>query len=478
MNNGLMYNVSDKVPFWKNIAFALQQLLAIVTATILVPLIADSSGVYLSQSAALIGAGVGTIIYLLCTNFKSPVFLGSSFAFIGPLTTAVTFGYFGILLGALFSALVYVILAVIIKFVGSGWINKIMPPIIIGPVVALIGFDLASSAITNVSTSFGSYNLIAILIGIITFFAVILISVKTKKIKMFPFILALLIGYAICAILTLIGMWTNVEVLKLIDFSPFSTIGNFKNWLPNLTIVGVFKEGAGGVSSFMDVLTLFVAFVPIAIVSFAEHIADHKNLSSIIDADLLQNPGLHKTLLGDGLGSFVGAIFGGCPNTTYGESIGCVAMSKNASTKTILTAAIMAVVLAFFYPLMAFFQTIPTCVIGGISIALYGFISVSGLRMIKDVDLNESRNLFVVAPIFICGIGGLILDFGVFEISNIACALLVGIFANLLLKERKKPKKISSAPEILEENETVAQAEEDAPPEKPKRKTKKKDGIN
>ena len=401
-NNGLLYSVNQTPPFWKNILFALQQVMSIITATMLVPILADASGVYLSQSAALAGAGVGTIVYLLFTKFKSPVFLGSSFSFILPLATAVNYGYFGIILGSVFAGLIYVILALIIKFVGSDWVNRIMPPAIIGPVVALIGFNLAKSAIDNMSSSAHSgYNLVAIGIGLVTFFVTILVSAKGhKSIKMFPFIIGILSGYALASILTLIGNAADVSVLKIIDFSVFKRVADFSNWLPHFTFVGVFNEGTGGVS-FANVVTIFIAFVPVALVSFAEHIADHKNISSIIGKDLLKSPGLHRTLLGDGVGTIVSAVFGGCPSTTYGESIGCVALSKNASTMTILTSSIMCIIIAFFYPIVAFISSIPSCVIGGICVALYGFISVSGLRMMKDVDLNNARNLFVSSAIFI-----------------------------------------------------------------------------
>ena len=454
MNNNLQYQVHDKLPFGKNIIFALQQFLSIITATMLVPVIADKTGVYLSQSAALLGAGVGTILYLILTKFESPVFLGSSFAYISPLATAVTYGYFGIILGSVFAGLVYVVIAIIVKRAGTNWIDKIMPPIIIGPVVALIGFDLASSAIGNIVTNSveNGYNLVSIAVGVFTFFTVVVFSVKGGKLKMFPFIFGVIIGYAVAACLTLIGNAAGCEMLKLIDFSAFKKVADFSNWLPNITFIGAFKEGFSKMSSFGDVLTIFIAFVPIAVVSFAEHIADHKNISTIIDKDLTKNPGLHRTLLGDGIGSIAGAFFGGCPNTTYGESIGCVALSRNASTRTILTASIMCVVVAFVYPIIAFFATIPSCVVGGVGIALYGFISVSGLRMFKTVDLNEPKNLFVIASIFICGIGGLELKFGKVIISNIACALVIGIVTNLILRERKKP---SEAVETTAETEPV-----------------------
>ena len=474
----MLYDVKSKVPIKKNLLFAIQQVLSIIVATMLVPILADASGVYLSQSAALIGAGAGTIIYLIITKFKSPVCLGSSFAFIVPLITAVGFGYFGILLGAVFSGLVYVLLALIIKFVGVDWINKIMPPIVIGPVVALIGFDLAASAINNLmNTSSGeeNYSLISILIGVLTFLVTILISVRgNKRLKLYPFLVGIAFGYVLSCIFTGIGYLANVNVLKIVDFSIFNNVSNFNNWLPKITFVGLFREGASKITSFGNVVTIFTAFVPVSFVSFAEHIADHKNLGSIVGHDLLKEPGLTRTLMGDGVGSMVGAMFGGCPNTTYGESIGCVALSKNASTSTIFIASIICILLAFFYPLVVFVASIPTCVVGGICVSLYGFISISGIRMIKDTDLNDTKNLFVMASIFIAGIGGLFLKFGTVEISNIASALLLGIISNLVLSTKKKVK-ISERPELVEGKETIITEEEKEEPSKsqPKGKVKR-----
>ena len=463
MNKYMLYDVKDKVPFGPNLLYALQQVLSVIVATMLLPMVADPSGEVLSQSAALIGAGVGTLVYLALTGFKSPVFLGSSFSYVAPITSAIAFGYMGVFLGTLFAGLVYVILSIVIRFVGTEWLNKIMPPIVIGPVVALIGFSLAGNAISNVmNTSSGAenYNLLAIFIGLITFFVVILISTKSKKLKMYPFIIGILVGYAVASIFTLIGIWTNVEYLQIVDFSIFKKIVDFNNWMPNFTFVGIIKEGFSKITSFGDILTIMAAFVPISLVSFAEHIADHKNISSIIGHDLIKDPGLKRTLLGDGLGSITGALIGGCPNTTYGESIGCLALSKNASTRTIMTASIMCILIAFCYPIVVFVESIPACVIGGICIALYGFISVSGLRMFGDIDLNESKNLFVVASIFICGIGGLVLSFGQIQVHGIACALIVGILTNLILKDKKKSPKISQESELLETKETITKDEE------------------
>ena len=454
--NGLIYDVHEKPPFGKNLLFAFQQVLAILAATVLVPVLVDQGTGRMSQAAALIGAGVGTIVYLLFTKFKSPVFLGSSFAFIPPLLTGVAYGYCGIILGSIFAGLVYVIIAIIIKKVGAGWINKLMPPVIIGPTVALIGLSLAGSAmnnVMNVAASPTNYNLLAILIGVITFLVTVIASVKgSKGIKMIPFIIGVLAGYIVAALVTVIGYHAcGSAYCKLIDFSRFQAVADFNNWLPNVTFIGAIKELTSG-ELLLDgagVISILLAFAPVALVVFAEHVADHKNLGSIIGKDLLADPGLDNTLLGDGVGSMAGAFFGGCPNTTYGEAVGCVAISKNASIKTIFTTAIMCIVLAFIYPVMVFIQTIPDCVVGGICIALYGFIAVSGLRMFKNVDLDNSKNLFVVAAILIPGIGGLTLNFGVafdgaitylnplIKISSIACALILGIVTNLILKPGK-----------------------------------------
>ena len=462
MNKGLIYDVNQKPPFGKNLLFALQQFLAIIAATILVPILAglNAGGIftYLSQSSALIGAGVGTLVYLVFTKFKSPVFLGSSFAFIMPLATAISYGYLGIILGSVFAALVYVVLAVVIKFAGSDWINKLMPPVIIGPTVALIGLSLSGSAMNNLmntASSVDNYNLLAILVGIVTFLIVILASVKgNKTLKLFPFVIGVLGGYALAAIITLIGYTAfGSEYCKLIDFSGFASITDFNNWLPNITFIGAINEIADGttkLNGISGVISLFVAFAPVALVVFAEHVADHKNISSIIGKDLLKDPGLHRTLLGDGVGSFAGALFGGCPNTTYGESIGCVAITGNASIWTIFTAAIICIVIAFVYPIMVFVASIPTCVVGGICIALYGFIAVSGLRMFKHVDLDNSKNLFIVAAILVPGLGGMFLKFGDIQITSIACALILGIVVNLILK----PGKAEVTKEVKYKNET------------------------
>ena len=433
----LVYNVKDRPGFGKIIIFAFQQLLAILAATIAVPSIVGN----MSQSAALFGAGVGTIVYLLLTKFRSPVFLGSSFAFIGSMLAAfggaasVSIGHAGIIIGAIMAGLVYVIIAIVVKIAGVNWINKLMPAVVIGPTVAIIGLSLAKNAVANVfntsDTSIESFQMTptvwaSFACALITLITVILCSVYGKKMaKLIPFIIGIIAGYIAATIFTLCG-------ITLIDFSTFKGLQLFE--VPDFTFISAIES-----FKLIDVnyiIALAVAYVPVAFVVFAEHIADHKNLSSIIETELLEDPGLHRTLLGDGLGSMAGAFFGGCPNTTYGESVGCVAITGNASVMTILATAIMAIVISFFGPFVTFLASIPMCVMGGVCITLYGFIAVSGLKMLQKVDLNENRNLFVVAVILICGIGNMSMTIGQVKLTAIACALILGIIVNVILPKK------------------------------------------
>ena len=443
----LVYDVADKPPIKKNLIYAFQQLLAIMAATLLVPILVDGTGVYMSQPAALCGAGFGTLFYIfIATRKKSPVFLGSSFAFIAPLSGAVAFGFLGIFLGAVFAGLVYVAIALIIKKTGSAWVNKLLPPVVIGPTVALIGLSLCTSAMNNlqnIAVSKDHYNLVAILVGLVAFFITVFASVKgSKGMKLIPFIIGILGAYVIALALTLIGRATGCDYIQLVDLSKFENMQLFE--VPRFTFLGMlgaYPEAANTIDGWADVASILLLFAPVAFVTLAEHIADHKNLSSIIGRDLITDPGLDRTLLGDGVGSIVGSFFGGCPNTTYGESVGCVAITGNASVSTIVIAAIYCIVLSFFHPFVCFVNSIPSCIVGGVCIALYGFIAVSGLKMLQPVDLNDHRNLFVVAAILVCGIGGLTLNFGKVQISAIATALIVGILVNVIFNKRAQTEK-------------------------------------
>ncbi len=438
----LIYNVSDKPKFHRLIVFALQQMLAIMAATIAVPMIVKNG---LTPAAALFGAGAGTLIYILFTKAKSPVFLGSSFAFLGSMEAAFAgavsaqLGTLGIIIGAVFGGLVYVVIALIIKFVGVKWISKLMPAVVIGPTVALIGLSLAGNAVKDLQNSdMGGSTYVAVICGLVTLFTIIAVSIYgTKMMKLIPFIIGILAGYLVAAIFTVIGEVAGIDVLKVIDFSSFTKLVEGGVSLSSFVAVPDFAflsipEGLSEITP-AYIGTIFVAYVPVAFVVFAEHIADHKNLSTIINSDLLEDPGLSRTLLGDGVGSMVGALFGGAPNTTYGESVGCVAITRNASVLTIIAAAIGCIAISFLSPFVAFVDSIPSCVMGGVCISLYGFIAVSGLKMIQTVDLNKHKNLFVVSVILITGIGGMKLVFGAVTLTAIACALILGILTNLLV---------------------------------------------
>ncbi len=451
----LIYNVEDKPKFGQLIVFAFQQLLAIMAATIAVPAIVGNG---MTASAALFGAGVGTIVYQLFTKFKSPVFLGSSFAFIGSMFAAfagassAAMGFLGIVLGAIFAGLVYVVIAIVIKVAGVNWINKLMPPVVIGPTVAIIGLSLAGAAIKDVFSygpqdSNGSFIMttniwVSLICALVTLFVVVICSTYGKKMaKLIPFIIGILAGYVVAGIFTAIGIATGNDALIALDLAPFQalvadgfTINTFVQ-VPQFT----FLTGIKAINEIDPsyIATVAVAYIPVAFVVFAEHIADHKNLSTIIERDLLNEPGLSRTLLGDGVGSMVGAFFGGCPNTTYGESVGCVAITKNASVATITCTAIISLLISFISPFVAFLDSIPGCVMGGVCITLYGFIAVSGLKMLQKVDLEDNANLFTASVILIAGIGGMALAIGKVTLTSIACALILGIIVNIVLTRKK-----------------------------------------
>lgn len=458
----IIYDVNDRPGLGKTLLFAFQQMIAIMAATLLVPMLMSgfqmSNGQTLSfdPAAALFGAGIGTLVYTFCTKRKSPVFLGSSFTFLGAYAAIIgmNYGYWGVLIGIAFAGLVYVVLAIIIKIVGSGWVNKLMPAVIIGPIVTLIGLSLSGTATGWMSTNGGAnYSLVTILVGAVTFLAIVIVSVKgSKTLSLIPFIIGVGAGYALALVLTLIGNAADIAALQILSFDSFKaafdpfTITSIVDY-PKFTFLKAITEHPEGVLPINGAAigNIAVTFVPIAVVELAQHIADHKNLSSIIGKDLIKEPGLDKTLIGDGVGSIVGGIFGGAANTTYGESIGCVAITGNASVVSIITASFGCMILSFFTPFVALINSIPKCVMGGACVALYGFIAVSGLQMLKRVDLGSNKNLYVVSAILVTGIGGLALNFGtnpatggsLITITALATALIFGVVTNLIVNNGK-----------------------------------------
>lgn len=473
----LTYGIKDRPKFGKNLVFAFQQMIAIMAATLLVPILVSAAGLKCDPAAALFGAGAGTIVYLLFTKFKSPVFLGSSFTFLGALCAAAgqNYGYWGLIIGVAFAGLTYAVIALVIKFVGSGWIKKLLPHVIIGPILAIIGLSLSGTAgswmmsnggqhVTGTLFTAGGeavtqyasdYSLWYIFVALFTFFVIVIASIKGKGMaKLIPFIIGIGSGFIVALIITGFGYINDSEfclAMRLVNFdgisARFSPV-RFQSFFdyPKFTIVEAIRTS--GTYAKIDgamIGNLAMLFIPIAVVELAQHISDHENLSNIVEKDLLEDPGLHRTLLGDGIGSIAGAVFGGCANTTYGESISCVALSKNASTMTILTSAIMCMVISFIAPFVEIINMLPKCVMGGACIAMYGFISVSGLQMLKDVDLSDNRNLYPVAAILVIGIGGVTLDFGtnkltggaLFQLTSLAVAMIVGILINLITHSGK-----------------------------------------
>ncbi len=452
----LLYDVHDKPPVKENLLFALQQIMAIMAATLLVPVIISSYGLPADPAAALFGAGAGTIFYIFVTKHESPIFLGSTFTFLPcyAATIGANYGYWGMIIGAVLAGLVYVIVAAIIKAVGSDWINKLLPAAIAGPIVAIIGLSLSGTATGWMASNGGDVvSNWYILIGIVTFLAIVFCSVRgNRSMQLYPFIYGILIGYAFALVLTFIGMASDIPQLVVIDFTPFKEafgVFSIKSIVdaPDFFILQAFKtQGQYAAIDGAAIAKLSLIFVPVAIVELCQHTGDHKNMGNILGRDLFKNPGIDKTLIGDGVGSIIGSVFGGALNTTYGESIGAVAISGCASTHTIVTAGLGCIILSFFTPFVALINTIPKCVMGGACVAMYGFIAVSGLQLLSNVDLSDNKNLYPVAAIFVIGIGGLTVSFGsnaatggsLITFTSLAVALVVGTITRKICGEGKE----------------------------------------
>lgn len=496
-NNDLILDVDEnpkRIRDW--LLFAIQHVLAMLVACITVPKITG-----LPIPATLIATGLGTVCYILVTKKKSPIYLSSSFAFITPITSAMAVGgvanatgdpsnVMAVMLGVLMVAAVYLIISLIIAKVGTKWLNKLLPPILVGPIIIVIGLSLSSSAIANLSVASGSneaYNLLAILCGMVALFVTALCSHygKGKLLSLIPFIIGMLSGYGVAIAITLIGYtWLGNAYCNIVDFTPFVNIFapehigvqsffNYKVFVPNDTESFLFLR--------FDLIKQFnwitlgevaLLFVPVALVTVCEHIGDHENLGNIIGRDLLHGePGLKRTLGGEALAVGATSVLCGTCVTTYGENVAVIGTTKNASINVILLAAILSVAAGLFTPFTAFLQTIPACVTGGVSILMYGFIASSGIKMIvkERIDFNKSKNIFITSAVLVSGIGGLTLKFiptvvskvneiticteeGVvigqaytqtsttvfgITITSMAIAMILGIILNLILKDEK-----------------------------------------
>lgn len=499
MNKNLVLDVEEnpkRVSQW--FIFAIQHILAMLVACITVPLITG-----LPVAATLIAAGMGTLIYIFCTNKKSPVFLSSSFAYLLPMQTGLCvgglynvlghdalgneirqgFNYGALILGMALVGLVYVIVALIIKFVGTKWINKLLPPIVVGPIIMVIGLSLSGSAINNlVATGTGiAYNWPAIICGLTAMVVTALAAHygKNRFISLIPFVLGMVSGYVLAVLFTVFGYHIGKqEFFNVVDFTPFvnifgkdnfsfASIFNYKVFVPNDGESFLFlRFDALKQFNWANIGEIILLFVPVAFVTICEHIGDHENLGHIIGRDLLNGePGMKRTLLGDGLATAASGALCGAANTTYGENVAVIGTTKIASVNVVLLAAVLAVVFGFVTPLTALLTTIPKCVTGGVSLILYGFIASSGVKMLmaSKVDFNVPKNIFIASVILVSGIGGLVFKFyqpghpdqAVITISNVAVAMILGIALNFILRDPKA--------EAVTENNEQEKAEETAP---------------
>ncbi len=420
----MLYDVNEVPPIGKWIVLAFQHVFAMFGATILVPILVNSAAdkEVLTIPVALVTSGIGTLIYILCTKKKSPVYLGSSFAFITPIAAAyLKGGISGAMTGVMCVGLIYIIVAIIIKFVGKEWLEKLLPPIVIGPMIMIIGLGLAPSAISQLGLSGGEIDYKVVLVGFVSFLVTAIVMTRAKGFfKIIPFLVGIISGYVLAA------------VLGMIDFSEVSKASFFS--IPKFIIP--FKDYS---ISFTGIITI----APIALVTLCEHIGDHTSLSNIIGKDLIKDPGLDRTLMGDGVATLVAGILGGPANTTYGENTSVVGMTKVASVKVIGLAAVISIIISFLGKFTAIAKTIPNAVLGGVSLLLYGFIAVNGLKVLikNQVDFEKNKNVIVASSMLVLGLGGAAIsivkgDFSL-TISGMSLASIVGILLNLFIKERE-----------------------------------------
>lgn len=420
----LIYGINDKLPVKRLIVAALQQVIACFIATILIPTICG-----VPVAPAMLGAALGTLLYQLITRGQSPMFISSSGAFVAAVIGALALGtapnYMAVFIGGLIVCAVYFIVGIAINKCGTAWINKLLPPVVIGPIVAVIGLNLATFIPTYFQIN-GQYSLIGFGLGMLTLIITALISHYGKGfIKNLPFLVAILIVYVFAAILTICG-------IPIIDFSVFNGVQLFQ--VPDFAFLHFSNFNWG---LFPQILLLFL---PLSLVTLCEHTSDHKALSAVIGTDLTQTPGLGYTLMGDGAATALGALIGAMPNTSYGESVGTTGFSKICSKYVIALAAIIMGIAAFIGPLQAFLISIPSAIFGGCAAILYGYITLSGIRTIKDnnIDLNNNKNVTIIAAVLTLGVSGAICNFGVVSIGTTALAMIVGIILNLILKDKKR----------------------------------------
>ena len=424
-NNNLVYETYEKPKIGEWIILSIQHVLAMFGATILVPILVNqiAGAEVLTIPVALVTSGVGTLIYILCTKGRSPVYLGSSFAFIGPVAAAfIKSGKSGFATGIIAAGVIYLIFALLIRMFGKKWVEKLLPPVVIGPMIMIIGLALAPTAISQIGLSGDTFLWKNVLVALISFLVTSCVAIKGKGIfKIIPFIIGIGTGYIVSIF------------LGIVDFTPITTASFFD--LPKFILP--FRDYTFSLSGLLTI-------APIALVTISEHIGDHMALGAIIDKDLINDPGLDRTLMGDGLATMVAGIFGGPANTTYGENTSVVGMTKVASVWVIGLAAIIAIGMGFLDKLSGLLSTIPNPVLGGVSLLLYGFIAVNGLKVIvqNKIDFDNLRNVIITSTMLVLGLGGASIaiisgDVSV-SISGMSLAAIVGILLNLFLPEVSK----------------------------------------
>lgn len=455
-------DVNEKPPIAKWIILALQHVFAMFGATILVPILVNSAAgeTVLTIPVALVTSGIGTLIYILCTKGKSPVYLGSSFAFIAPLAAAyLKGGISGAMTGIMVVGLIYVVVAIIIKLIGKNWIDKLLPPVVIGPMIMIIGLGLAPSAISQIGLASGTeLEWKVVLVAVVSFLVTAIVMTRAKGfLKVIPFLVGIVSGYVLSVILGLVDF---TAVAEASFFSVPQFIIPFVNYAPNFTAL--------------------ITIAPIALVTLCEHIGDHTSLSNIIGKDLLKEPGLDRTILGDGIATFVAGLLGGPANTTYGENTSVVGMTKVASVWVIGLAAIIAIVIGFLGKFTALVSTIPNAVLGGVSLLLYGFIAVNGLKVLikNQVDFEKSKNIVIASTMLVLGLGGAAIsivsgDLSI-TISGMSLAAVIGIILNLILPNEKTKEEKKAQEERRQEKKIEKQKKQDKTKSK-KEKSKKEE---
>lgn len=432
MENQLTVGINEK-PAKKStwLILSFQHVFAMFGATVLVPILTG-----LDVGVALVASGIGTLIYIFCTKAKAPVYLGSSFAYIGTVATvsAQSGGFESSYVGLMVVGVIYALVATIIRFTGSGWLKKLLPPVVVGPMIIIIGLSLAPTAVQEtglkglqILLDQGKYIGVegaawkVPLVSFITFATVVLVSIKAKGfLKIIPFLAAIVIGYGSAVVFGLIDMSTVFQ-----GYSFFQ--------IPNFTFVGSYKIDFSAV----------VVFAPLALVTIAEHIGDHLVLGEITGKDFFKDPGMHRTIMGDGVATLVSAAIGGPANTTYGENTGVIAMTGVGSVWVIGLAAIIAIILGFLGYVQAIIASIPWAVIGGMTVILYGLIAANGVKvLIKDkTDLSDMKNLVIVSTMLVIGLGGASIALGSITLSGMSLAAIFGILINAVLNFLTKNEK-------------------------------------